>query len=369
MFVNLLKRFLYTVLLFFIVLFTSCPLEFSESIPEITYTNIILIIGDGMGPEQIKAAGFYKYGQEGLLSFEQFPYMTYQTTYSANSSVTDSAASATAMATGKKVDNGVISMETPGSRKQLNTILEIAKNQGKATGLVTTTISVHATPAAFAAHASSRNGYDDIGYQYMHISRPDVLFAGGDPSVSVVIAEDAGYILATDKTSLSNLTYSPGAKYFGYFGNGHLPYMYDGMGTLPELSDMALKALDVLEETDEGFFLMIEGGRIDHAGHANDVTRTVHEVLELADTVEHVVSWASDKPDTLIIVTADHETGGLSVVKNNGAGTIPDVTWSTTGHTGTDVPVYVWGENAQYHSEQIMDNTDIFNAFLAIDIR
>ncbi len=367
--VLLLKRFFSLLLLSLVVVLTSCPFEFTETIPNIAYKQVILIIGDGMGAEQAKAAGYYAHGQEGLLSFEQFPAMTTQTTHSASSSVTDSAASASAMATGKKVDNGVLSMEIPGSGNALRTVLEIAQEQGKATGLVTTTFSVHATPAAFASHVPSRSNYDDIASQYMHTSRPDVLFAGGNDTLSVAMAEDAGYLSATDKTSLENLSYIPDAKYFGYFGNTHLPYMYDGMGTLPELSDMTRKALDVLEEADEGFFLMIEGGRIDHAGHNQDLVRNIHEVLELADTVEYVIDWAVTHPDTLVIVTADHETGGLSVTQNNGAGNLPTVTWSTTGHTATPVPVYVWGSDAQRIAEQIDDNTDIFASFFTGTLR
>jgi alkaline phosphatase len=367
--VLLLKKFFFLILLPLIIVLTSCPLEFTETIPNIAYKQVILIIGDGMGAEQVKAAGYYAYGQEGLLSFEQFPAVTTQTTYSASSSVTDSAASASAMATGKKVNNGVLSMEIPGNGNDLQTILEIAQEQGKATGLVTTTISVHATPAAFAAHVPSRNNYQDIASHYMHTSRPDVIFAGGDANLTVSMAEDAGYLSATDKTRLSNLTYIPGAKYFGYFGNTHLPYMYDGMGTLPELSDMTRKALDVLEEADNGFFLMIEGGRIDHAGHQNDLIRNIGEVLELSDTVEYVIDWAIDHPDTLVIVTADHETGGLSVTQNNGVGNLPSVTWSTTGHTATPVPAYVWGSDAQRIAKQIDDNTDIFASFFTSTLR
>ena len=359
------KLFIYSAVLFIITFFTSCNLVSSEPLPDIAYKNIILIIGDGMGSEQIKAAGYYKYGEEGLFSFEQFSDKSYQTTFSANSEITDSAASATAMATGEKVKNGVISKEIPGRRAFLTTILEEAQNQGKLTGLVTTTYSVHATPAAFAAHVTNRSNYDVIGYQYMNSSRPDVIFAGGHESLSVQLADYFGYTTVTDKTSLNNLTYTLGSRYFGYFGNGHLPYIYDGMGSLPELSDMALKAIELLEQSDEGFFLMIEGGRIDHAGHSNDLIRNIYEVIELADTVEKVVKWAEDHPNTIIIVTADHETGGLSVLQNNEAGNLPDVKWSTKGHTAISVPVYLWGGNSQNLKLQIKDNTDIFHAFFS----
>jgi len=245
------KNLLLVSLLLIILTLTSCPTQFAGPMPELAYKNIILIIGDGMGVEQVKAAGYYEHGQEGLLSFEEFPYKTDQTTRSANSSITDSAASATAMATGVKVSNGVLSIEIPGRRFYLNTLLEIAAHEGKATGLVTTTHSVHATPAAFGSHVSNRNSYKSIGYQYMNKSRPDVIFAGGNTNLSAEMALEAGYLVATDKMSLSHLEYAPESKYFGYFGKGHLPYMYDGMGTLPELSDMALKAIELFEESEK----------------------------------------------------------------------------------------------------------------------
>ena len=206
------------------------------------------------------------------------------TTYSADSYITDSAASATAMATGHKVNNGVLSMGSFG--RKYKTILEIAEDEGKMTRLVTTCFSVHATPAAFASHVRDRNDYGEIGRQYLEESRPDVIFGGGNDHLSISLAEASGYTLVNDSTSLLSLEYTHGSRYLGTFGDNHLPYMYDGTGSLPELSDMALKSLDILEESEEGFFLLIEGGRIDHAGHANDLIRNIYEIIELSDTVE-----------------------------------------------------------------------------------
>ena len=349
--------------LLFVFTFSGCS-SGSEYDGHLISPHVILIIGDGMGFEQVKAAGYYQYGEAGLLSFENLPYQTEMTTSSQSSSVTDSAASATAMATGRKVANGVISRDIPGSYRDLKTMLEIASANGKSTGLVTTTFITHATPAAFAAHTASRGNYEEIGNDYLSRSRPDVLFGGGSDSLGITDAESAGYISAGNLTELEAFTADSSAFFLGSFGTDHMPYMYDGMGDLPELSDMALKVLVLLEQDDDGFFLMIEGGRIDHAGHDNDLIRNIYEVLELSDTVEKVLEWAEGRTDTTIIVTADHETGGLAVLANNGVGVLPDVSWSTGGHTGIEVPVYIWGNQAQQLSEAIADNTDIYHALV-----
>jgi alkaline phosphatase len=344
----------------------SCSTYRQKSEPALVSRNVILIIGDGMGPEQVKAAGFYKYGETGSLSFEKFPYRTEMSTHSLSLLPTDSAASATAMATGHRVFNKVLSLQIPGSKAPMKTILEIAAENGKKTGLVTTAFVTHATPAAFASHINNRKKYDEIGLQYLNLSRPNVLFGGGTESLSLNEAQKAGYKTISDLGELNNLNDRESNYYMGYFGSGYMPYMYDGTGDLPELSDMALKAIDILEEDEDGFFLMIEAGRIDHAGHDNDLIRNIHEVLELSDTVNKVLQWAERRSDTIIIVTADHECGGLHILRNNGAGNLPDATWRLKGHTSRKVPVYLWGDRAEELSESIKNNRDIFKG-LVID--
>jgi hypothetical protein len=123
---------------------------------------------------------------------------------------------------------------------------------------------------------------------------------------------------------------------------------------------MAAVALDILDNDPDGFFLMVESGRIDHAGHANDLARNVGEMFEFSDTVQDVLAWAASRDDTLVLVTADHETGGLEVIADNGPGRLPVVTWSTDYHTGVDVPVYGWGPHANL-LPATMDNTDFFD--------
>ena len=320
--------------------------------------NVIFCIGDGMGFEAVKAAGYYAYGETGTLSFEAFPHRAEMATYAANSPMTDSAAAATAMATGYKVNNGVISMEFPGSGTPLKTLLEIFKAQNKWTGLVSTTYITHATPAAFAAHNPERNNLADIAHDYLHLTRPNVLLGGGGNGLTEKDAEAAGYTVVTDREGLLNLDTDTENCVSGQFGDTNIPYIFDGSDDLPQLSEMVSVALDILCGAQDGFFLLVEGGRIDHAGHSNDIERNILETIEFSKTVQTIFDGVAGRDDTLILVTADHETGGLKVHKNNGKGQVPDISWSTGGHTVSNVPLYGWGRNAE-RVRGIMNNTDL----------
>ena len=326
-----------------------------------TPRNVILLIGDGMGFEQVKAASIYATGTENGLFMQTLPYQAEMTTFSASSSITDSAASGTAIATGHKVNNGVISLAIPGDGSELKTSLEWHKAQGRSVGLVTTAYMTHATPAAFGAHNISRNNTTEIGWDYLNKTLPHVLLGGGANGLTPTAATLAGYDVVTTRSALLALvTEDPLLTHLsGQFGSSHLPYEYDGTwDDLPHLTDMVVTALAILDNNPDGFFLMIEGGRIDHACHDNHLQRSIYETLEFDDAVLIVLDWAEERTDTLIIVTADHETGGLTVVQNNGEGNWPTVTWSTGGHTGTNVPIYADGPNAHYVTG-VLDNTDI----------
>ena len=319
--------------------------------------NVIFCIGDGMGPNQVQAASYY---ENAPLSFELFPYQGTVTTYAADSGVTDSAAAATAMATGQKVNNGVISLATPGDGSELTTLLEYYKALGRSTGLVTTTYMTHATPAAFGAHEPSRNNTSQIASDYLTQTQPNVLFGGGANGMSVTAAQNAGYTVVTDAASLAALDTNATNYVSGQFGSSHLPYEFDGLGSLPGLSDMTSTALDILDNDADGFFLMVEGGRIDHAGHDNRLDRNVAETVEFSETVADILAWAAGRTDTLIIVTADHETGGLTAPVFTDYHVLPTASWTTTGHTSADVPVYAWGVNADL-IDGPMDNTEFWN--------
>jgi alkaline phosphatase len=332
--------------------------------------NVIIFIGDGMSLEQVKAGGIYVYGAAGALSFESFPYQGELTTYQYGGGIPDSAAAATSLATGYKVNGGVISMAYPGyppdypEGRELPTLLEYCKAQGKSTGLVSSAYLTDATAAAFGAHEPTRSNTSQIAGDYLNQTQPNVLFGGGANGMSRSSAEAAGYAVVEDRAAMLALDTENVNKVSGQFGSTHMPYEYDGLGILPHLSEMTATALSILDNDTDGFFLMVEGGNIDHACHSNDLARTIPEVNEFADAVQEAINWAAGRSDTLIIVAADHETGGLTVLSNNGASNYPDVSWAGTGHTATNVPVYAWGVNAGFVSG-VMDNTGIFGVVTA----
>ena len=320
--------------------------------------NVIICIGDGMGFEAVKAASIYASGETGTLYFEQFPHQAEISTQAANTPMTDSAAAATAMATGHKVNNGVISMAIPGDGTPLKTLLEISQDFNKRTGLVSTTYITHATPATFGAHNAQRNNLGEIAHDYLHLTRPNVMLGGGGNGITKERAETAGYAVVTNRKELLNLNTETETLVSGQFGQTNLPYMFDGTDDLPYLSEMASVALDILLQNDNGFFLLVEGGRIDHAGHSNDIDRQVLETIEFSKAVQTVYERVADNDDTIILVTADHETGGLIVHENKGKGNIPEISWSTGGHTVSNVPLYGWGKNSE-RVEGVMNNTDL----------
>jgi len=317
--------------------------------------NVILCIGDGMGTGQVAAAHCYA-GTN--LFFESFPYQSWITTCDAGGFITDSAAASTAIATGRKVYSGVISLALPGDAVELETLLEHFKKAGKRTGLVTTSYLTDATPASFGAHENSRFNAEQIASDYLCQTRPDVLLGGGYAGLDDAAVSAAGYSAVTDRVSLAELNAAGTPRVCGLFGFGSLPFEYDGLGTLPSLSDMSGKALEVLECDRDGFFLMIEGGLIDSACHGNDLARCVGETLAFDAAVKRIVEWADGRDDTLVLVMADHETGGLTVAHDNGPGVLPDVLWTTTGHTGSPVALYGWGANA-YLAGRVSDNTQV----------
>ena len=357
------RRFAQTLAIITLALFTA--IAQAQTQPR----NVIIFIGDGMGPEHVKAAGLYAFGdaypETEKFSFEKFPYHAFATTYAANAEVTDSAAAASALATGSKVDNSVISLNISSEvhwkqkGRRLETILETLQAQGKKTGLVSSAHITHATPAAFAAHESTRYNYDDIGHDILTQTRPAVLLAGGGNGVSPEKATVNGYYVVTSRAAMLALDTSKVYQVSGQFGLTNLPYEYDeDFAGLPHLSEMTDTAIKILDNAEEGFFLMVEGGKIDHAAHKNNIERNVYETLEFAKAIQVAIDYAADRDDTLIIVTADHETGGMAVVKGNGKGEFPEVTWSTKGHTAANVTVSAIGPNAE-QVKGIINNTDI----------
>jgi alkaline phosphatase len=335
--------------------------------------NVILMIGDGMGPEHVKAGSYYLTGAEGKLSFEPYFRCTV-TTRSLDQAVTDSAASATTMATGHKTNNGVLSQSPDGS-VVYETILERAKKMGKMTGLVTTAQISDATPAAFGAHEPARGNYANIVDDYLSSSTPNVIFGGGDPAKGnagffsaeqVERAKTLGYQFVDDITSMNALKPAVGEHVLGLFAGVCTTLEVNRKINCrePHLTQMTTKALSILEHDPDGFFLMVEGGEIDKAAHASNIAGVAGEAAEFGKAVGIVLKWMESNPDTLLLVTADHETGGLSV-SPCAKGQIPTATWGSPGvHSNRNVPLYAAGPDASmlqwYIFDGVTDDTDLY---------
>lgn len=321
-------------------------------------SSIILFIGDGMGLEQIKFGSLVEFGNDSFSSILNFPYTTTVSTNNIDGATTDSAASATAMSTGIKTQNGRIATNWNGEM-ELTTILQIAQMNGYATGLVATCHLTHATPAAFAAHAESRGDYLNIAEDFSQ-ANVDVFLGGGSGTdyIGDYIANftSQGYTYVTEEDDLDLTTETP---VLGLFTEGSFPHLQDipEDSTIPTLSEMTIKAIELLNDTTKPFFLMVEGSQIDWAGHANDQVYLAHQIIEFEKAVNYAKTLAEQVSDLQVLVTADHETGGFSVENYSFATELPletdsyqlkqekrtnrsqeiNVNWSTGGHTKTKV--------------------------------
>jgi alkaline phosphatase len=352
--------------------------------------KVILFVGDGMGLAQREAARLAAHGPAGRLAMDQLNQISLITTHSANALTTDSAAGATAWSTGRKTNNKFLSV-SPDS-VPLRTILEYARDAGYGTGLVTTTTLTHATPAAFATHVSDRGAETRIAEQ-MLAARPQVILGGGwafwlpqsqpgsqreDERDLLAEARAAGYEVVQNAEELARLDLRQPRQLLGLFAEGNMSYLYDRLGEdEPELAAMTRAALEVLDHNERGFFLMVEGGRIDHACHNNDATRAIWEAIAFDQAIAEGIQYAGRKNDTLVIVVADHETGGMSVgtacyegfPQIPRQGSYPErslqldsllcIGWTTKSHSAIPVIAGALGPGAQ-HFRGVKENTDIF---------
>jgi alkaline phosphatase len=329
-------------------------------------------------------------------------------TSSANSLVTDSAPASSAMATGKKTNNGVISQNSTaiqGKRdgENLTTILEMAEDSGLSTGLITTTRITQATPSAFYAHVDTRDNECEIADQ-LFASGVEVILGGGlqyftgendtdplgnygkrgDERDLLNEFESQGYALVYNRSSFQKVDSNTTERLLGLFDSSHMQYDLErlsGEERDPSLADMTSKTISILSRNPKGFFLMVEGGRIDHAGHERNISKNIADTLAFDEAVKVATDFASLNNDTLVIVTADHECGGLVLQPENldvyEAGGINPVfasgTTKTQGprydfitemeeatHTAVDVPIMASGPGAEKVSKGVIDNTRIF---------
>ena len=319
--------------------------------------NVILLIGDGMGLGQLTAAEIVN-GNDSL-AILSLPYMSMVTTYSTSNYVTDSAASATALATGYKTNNGAISMSPEG--ENLITVVEVAETLGLSTGVVTNTRVTHATPACFMAHMSNRDLEYEIAGQILE-SEVDVILGGGSLYFTSLNPIGAGYTIVETSEELMNIE---SGKVLGLFTTSYMSYESErDPGIEPSLAEMTEKSIELLSSDPDGFFLMIEGGRIDHSSHDNDFEGTISEVYAFDLAVKEALMFAAGRNDTLVIVTADHETGGLLITGGYSSSSIR-YEWIGTDHTGSMVPVLAYGPRA----EDVLcfsDNTDVGSFLLSV---
>ena len=391
--------------------------------------NVIFIIGDGTGFNQIQAAGLYLHGEENKLTSQNFPVQLAVSTYSASGDgydadqvqtdfayltkkTTDSGASGTAMATGVKTYNGAIGVDT--LKQELTNVFELAEAAGKATGVVTSVPFSHATPATFIAHNESRGNYTQIAHEMILESAADVIIGCGHPHYDddgkMLEMADFKYVNEEDWNAVQNgsagidadadgspdpWTFVDARVDFQKLADGDAPKRLLGIprvaSTLqanrsgrdeqkepfspplneqtPTLPELARAAINVLDADPDGFYLMIEAGAIDWACHANHGPRLVEESIDLEYTVQAVCEWVKNNSswnETLVVITADHETGYLTgpgsgekatasgemrpayqPLKNNGAGRMPGFEFHSGGHTNSLVPLFARGAGAE----------------------
>ena len=306
--------------------------------------NIIFMIGDGMGLEQLSTAWIVN--NRHLNITDNFPYVGLQWTYSASKLVTDSAAAGTALFTGSKTNNGMLAMSPDG--QPLETLPEYARSKGWKTGMSVVCRICDATPAAYAAHHANRDSLYSITSQMVDCGL-DFISGGGlkwwenrpDGRNLTAEVEAKGYTFVKDLESLKAVEEGPVIALTAYT---ELPPALD-RGT--EHQEAVLKALELLDDNKKGFFLMVEGSCIDDWCHANKVGFAVEEILDFDRTVGAVLEWAAQDGETLVIVTADHSTGAMTLLGGNVEGQSVAVNYANTGHNGVALPVYAWGPGAE----------------------
>jgi alkaline phosphatase len=306
---------------------SACTLTAQTTHEAVRPKNVILLISDGCGPASFTMARDYRRDvlRQGATLHIDSLLVGAVRTFATNSRVTDSAAGATAFACGIKTYNGAIAVDT--LQQPVATVLEAAEAQGMATGLVATSRITHATPAAFAAHVASRGDEAGIADQMLR-QGIDVLMGGGRtffaPAEAGGSRQDGrdlrreaavqGYQVVEDRAAFDGPMRTP---VLALLAHDHLAYEIDrDAAREPSLAEMTTRALDLLDDDPDGFFLMVEGSRIDHAGHANDLGGHLHDILAYDAAIAAAVQVARQDRETLVVSVSDHETGGLSLGRN-----------------------------------------------------
>jgi len=342
--------YLYILILLIVIGITSCS-EKKETTPKAV--NVIYMIGDGMALPQVFGT-MLATGEE--LAFSQFPYIGVVDTRSASNDITDSAAGGTALACDKKTKNGMVGMDV--DTLPMATVLDVLAQQGKATGIVVTCYSGHATPADFYAKVPKRTMYEDIAVQMAESDKLNVMIAGGRKHF--VNRKDSINLLERMESELGWKIYDTLAdidtacmKYAVLANNSHMPVYPDRGEFLPEGVKTALKTL---EQDEDGFFLMVEGSQIDFACHEHDSAWMVNETVDFSNAVQVALDYAKTHDNTLVVVTADHETGGLTMIDRKGKYTNVEFEYSTGSHTCLPVMIYAYGPGAELFTGWMQNN-------------
>jgi alkaline phosphatase len=349
------KKIFFQLFLFVFVLngFAQRPVNSSVAQTPKTPKNVILLIGDGMGTTHFFALIETKKDN----AIEQFTHVGFQKTSSADNPITESAAAATALATGKKTNNRYVSID-PETNEPMKTLVQLANAKGLSTGVVTTCDITHATPAAFLAHSNNRSEYEKIAESILN-THPTLFIGGGrkrfenrkdQRNLSDSLKKQGFQVLYT----LDDVLKTQNPKVAGLLYNEHPESMTNGRGEF--LKPASRKAIELLAQNSKGFFLMVEGSQTDWESHDNQFDALIAEMIDFDHAIHAALDFAKKDGNTLVIVTGDHETGGLTIPKYDKRGM-----WSrftSFDHTAVMVPVFAFGPGAEIFSG-IYENTEI----------
>ena len=324
--------------------------------------NIILFIGDGMGTAHVNAGMTVS---DKPFNLELFPYSGFSTTYSADSYITDSGAGGTAIACGEKTNNGMIGVRPDST--SISSITEIAHRNGLGSGVVSTSAITHATPASFVAHNAGRGNYEDLAEDFLN-GTIDLFIGGGEnhfrnrkdgKDLTITLKEQGFDVVFTPEDMMK----STSSKLAALLAKEHMPKVTDGRQGL--LSEMTGKAIETLSKNKNGFVLMVEGSMIDWGAHEQNLEYVIAEMIDLDQAIGVAYEYARKDGNTLVVVTADHETGGLSLTGGDRIAHTVEGKFAGPEHTGVMVPVFSYGPGAEIFAG-IHDNTFFFRNFLEL---
>ena len=368
------------------------PLVQKELIPvKNKAKNIILLISDGMSLTQVSSYRLLKGGPNERIAVDTFPVSGIVLTHSKDAIVTDSASSATAFSTGKKTNNGALGLDQ--DNKILENFTEKIDKYGYVSSLISTSEITHATPAAYASHVDLRWKTDEISLQMMdsdvmtilgggrHFFIPEEMGGKRSDEVNLLEEIESSHTILTKKSDMDSFDHSNKGKVVGLFADEALrdaetPDNHSLEPTSSEMLEFALKRSEKFTSKGcKGFFVMVEGSQVDWAGHANNLDYLKREMQDFDEAVKTALDFAKNNQETLVIATADHETGGLLIEPATPTNyTSPEVKFSfNTGigygsHTGVPVPVYAYGPGSENFTGTL-DNTDIYYAMVeALDL-